>query len=256
MIAPTVDLAEASARAAPPTGAQPRPWGFWATLGWGMLAAGALLAAAVAYAAIWALTHQLEMPDLDNAFHGELVGIVAWIPAVAVLAVAIAIRKAPQREYFGLRGFSPRDLLLGIACLAGLTAVTGVLFTLLGIDDGVKSMEQDYAAAKLAGALPLMWISTVIVAPVTEELMFRGFLHRGWASSRFGVLGTIVLTSGLWAAPHLQYTWAVILSIFVGGLLLGWLRQRTGSTTLTIGLHALNNLTGLSCVAVKLEWFS
>ena len=40
-------------------------------------------------------------------------------------------------------------------------------------------------------------LAAVVVAPVTEELIFRGFLHRGWERSRLGVSGTIILTSVL-----------------------------------------------------------
>jgi membrane protease YdiL (CAAX protease family) len=33
----------------------------------------------------------------------------------------------------------------------------------------------------------MLWLATVVVAPVSEELLFRGFLHRGWAPSWLGV---------------------------------------------------------------------
>ena len=78
-----------------------------------------------------------------------------------------------------------------------------------------KHVEATYRAAKAAGALPLLWFSVVVVAPVTEELFFRGFLHCGWAPSWLGVSGTIVLTSALWAVLHHQYNAFGILIIFV-----------------------------------------
>lgn len=127
---------------------------------------------------------------------------------------------------------------------------------LLGIDAGSESVVGTYRAAKLAGMLPMLWLATVIVAPVTEELLFRGFLHRGWAPSWLGVSGTIVLTSALWAALHQQYNWLGILCIFLMGLIFGWMRQRSGSTTLTIILHSLNNLIATILVAVQIEWLT
>ena len=103
-------------------------------------------------------------------------------------------------------------------------------------------MEATYRAAKAAGVLPLMWLLMVVVAPVTEELFFRGFLHRGWAPSWLGVSGTIVVTAVLWALLHQQYNVLGILFIFVMGLIFGWLRQRSGSTLLPMALHTVNNL--------------
>jgi membrane protease YdiL (CAAX protease family) len=253
---PSTNLLPAPAAPPPSATAQPRPWGFWATLGWGLLAACAGVLALIGYVVIWMLTHQLRTPDLDDAFHSELAGVVMWIAPFAVLAGAIAIKGASQREYFGLRAMSGRDLLIGVGCLSVLIAAFTALTTMFGIDDGSKFMETTYRASKLAGVLPLMWILVVIVAPVTEELLFRGFLHRGWSSSRLGAPCTIILTSGLWAILHQQYNWACIFFIFLMGLTLGWLRQRSGSTTLTIVLHGLNNLVSTIIVAVQLEWFS
>jgi membrane protease YdiL (CAAX protease family) len=68
--------------------------------------------------------------------------------------------------------------------------------------------------------------------------MFRGFLYRGWARSPRAVLPAVVITSTLWAAGHVQYDWFVIPQIFLSGLLLGWVRWRSGSTMLTFAMHA------------------
>ena len=54
--------------------------------------------------------------------------------------------------------------------------------------------------------------------------------------------GTIVVTSALWSVLHQQYNVLGILFIFVTGLIFGWMRQRSRSTTLPIVLHTLNNL--------------
>jgi hypothetical protein len=37
-------------------------------------------------------------------------------------------------------------------------------------------------------------LAFVIIAPAAEEITFRGFLYRGWAASRLGVFGAILLT--------------------------------------------------------------
>ena len=40
------------------------------------------------------------------------------------------------------------------------------------------------------------------------------------------------------------------------GLIFGWMRQRSGSTTLPIVLHTLNNLFATVLVAIQVEWLS
>jgi uncharacterized protein len=237
-----------------------RPWGFWGSLGWGLLAVATGLSAIVICAVIWRITHQFQAPhpeDTDFAYvaAGKLASILASVVPLAVLGIAVKIRGFSLRDYFALEAVRRRDLVLGIACLTVLLVVGATMESLLGIDGG-SNVETTYRTERLAGTLPLLWLLVVVVAPVTEELLFRGFLHCGWASSWLGVPGTIVLTSALWAALHLQYNWLGILVIFLMGLIFGSLRQHSGSTTLTIVLHAFNNLFVTVLVTVKIEWLS
>ncbi len=253
----TFDLPHACPLPAPPAPTtEVRPWGFWATLGWGLFAVLTGLFAAVAYVIIWMLTHGVHLPDPMDAVYMNAVAIVASVAPLVVLFVAVKVRGWPLRSYFALDRIPRRDLVLGVACLAALIVGFEALGLMLSFDDGSSFMDATYRAAKLAGALPLLWLAVVVVAPITEELFFRGFLHRGWASSWLGVVGTVILTSALWAVLHQQYNWLGILFIFSMGLVFGWLRQRSLSTTLTIVLHGLNNLLCTVLVAVKLEWLS
>jgi membrane protease YdiL (CAAX protease family) len=236
--------------------AELRPWGFWGSLGWGLLAAATALFAAIIYVAIWSLTHQFAIPNPSDPAFGTVAEIVVSVVPVVVLVIAVKARHYSLRDYFALNGITRRDLALGVAGLITLIVVFDAMERLLGVDAGSKSVAATYRAAKFAGMLPALWLATVIVAPIIEELLFRGFLHRGWAPSWLGISGTIVLTSALWAAMHQQYNGLGILCVFAIGLLFGWIRQRCGSTTLTIVLHALNNVIAMILITIQVEWLS
>ena len=97
-------------------------------------------------------------------------------------------------------------------------------------------------------------LAIVVVGPAGEEIMFRGFLFRGWVTpGTRGVVAVVVITL-LWAAMHVQYDWFGIGQVFVTGLVLGWIRWRSGSTSLTIVLHVLVNLESTVETMVKLGW--
>ncbi len=49
----------------------------------------------------------------------------------------------------------------------------------------------------------------------------------------------------MFAAVHVQYDFFVIVQVFVFGLLLGWFRWASGSTLLTMLMHALVNFEGM-----------
>ena len=93
-----------------------------------------------------------------------------------------------------------------------------------------------------AGVLPLFWLAIVVMAPVFEEVFFRGFMFAGLERSKLGGLGAIVVTSFAWAAIHVQYDLYGMATVFVLGLLFGAARLRSRSVLLTIGLHATVNL--------------
>ena len=112
----------------------------------------------------------------------------------------------------------------------------------LGREVTSSFMVEVLKSAQADNALWLLVVAFCIAAPVSEEFLARGFLYRGWSESFLRPAGAIVLSSLVWTAMHLQYDWFFFAEIMSIGLLFGYLRYRTGSTWLTVALHALNNL--------------
>jgi len=96
--------------------------------------------------------------------------------------------------------------------------------------------------------------AVVLVGPLGEEIMFRGFLYRGLVRVHDRPIWGILTISILWTALHVQYDWSGLLQVFLIGLLFGWVRWRSGSTTLTFVLHALMNLESAVETVIKVGW--
>ena len=85
----------------------------------------------------------------------------------------------------------------------------------------------------------------VTLAPLLEELYFRGFLYPVLAR-RFGVFAGVILTSLGFAAIHasqLMYSWGPVLVIFVVGLALTAVRAYSKSVASTLLMHIGYNAT-------------
>src|SRR4030095_14541940 len=105
------------------------------------------------------------------------------------------------------------------------------LFTfMVGRDVVPRFMVEAYVSARASNSLPLFFVAVVVVAPIAEEIAFRGFLFRGLSQSWLGVSGALMATSAAWAAMHIQYDAFTVGQIFCIGLLLGWIRWASGST--------------------------
>lgn len=98
------------------------------------------------------------------------------------------------------------------------------------------------AAYRTAYSLPLLWLALMVMAPLAEEIFFRGFLFKGIEGSKLGPAVAIIITALAWSVMHLQYDIYGIAGLFVGGLLLGFARLRSNSIYPPIVMHALQNL--------------
>ena len=229
----------------------PPPWGFWATLGWAVLAFG-LGASIITAAVVWfhwgQLDRVLDVQD-DPWFPLQLIAI----NAVQIVVVAAAARAArwPAADYLGLNRPHRRDVVHGIAAVIVLLVFLELITHLLGRASVTPFQTDSYRAASQAGTLPLLWLAFVVAAPLGEEIVFRGFVFRGWAASPLGVVGTIVVTSSVFAIAHTQYDWFGTFQTFCMGALFGWLRWRSGSTTVTIMLHMVINFVATTWTALK-----
>lgn len=85
-------------------------------------------------------------------------------------------------------------------------------------------------------------IAIVIAAPVSEELLFRGYAFSAWLP-KFGPWATALVTSVLFTALHFHYGPVGLMSVFLFGLGLAFLRFKTGSIYPCILVHSLINLT-------------
>ncbi|MBD0336864.1 MAG: CPBP family intramembrane metalloprotease [Cyanobacteria bacterium Co-bin13] len=93
----------------------------------------------------------------------------------------------------------------------------------------------------------LMLFSAIIVAPVTEEFLFRGILLHRW-SVKWGVRPAIVLTSVFFGVLHSN-----LIGLFVFGVVMSLLYLHTRSLLVPIAAHALNNAiaTGLEFLTAQ-----
>jgi membrane protease YdiL (CAAX protease family) len=104
-----------------------------------------------------------------------------------------------------------------------------------------------------AGFRPLFVIALVVCAPLFEEFLFRGLLFEGFRHSRLGTGGAILFTSLAWSVIHLQYDLYGVFVVFLGGLLLGGARARTGSLFVSILMHSVWNFIAVVEVSVHVS---
>jgi uncharacterized protein len=93
-------------------------------------------------------------------------------------------------------------------------------------------------------SLAVFAVMAVTIAPLFEELLFRGFIQP-LLSRTFGVVAGVVLTAVLFGALHApEYSWAwqYALAVSIAGAVFGWVRARTQSIIPGTIMHGSYNL--------------
>lgn len=149
----------------------------------------------------------------------------------------------------GLRAFNILkalgNLALIIVVFSVLVNAAYVILTVLSPGfDAAQPQVNEFTSAP--GALHgLSLLALVIIPPLVEEPVFRGFMFPAFAK-RFGLAGGAVVSSLLFGFAHLQANVSVY--TFLLGLLLCFLYVRLGSIIPGTLLHMLNNYIAFSAL--------
>ncbi|BAM89242.1 putative CAAX family protease [Bradyrhizobium oligotrophicum S58] len=233
---------------------QPRTLGFWRTTLWGLLVIVLFFVGQLTPIVYFLVRHdgsfngavefQTAMVQVASRSLTVSLSAIMGVPAI-LLPIYFAVRHTRMSfaDYLGLRWTTWKNFAFGVVGMVVILGCWELAAQLTGRGDTSSSFMVDILkTARGDGVVWLMVIAFCVAAPVSEELMARGFLYRGWSDSFLRVPGAIVLSSLVWTVLHLQYDWFALLNVFSLGVWFGYLRYRTHSTYLTMVLHGLNNL--------------
>jgi membrane protease YdiL (CAAX protease family) len=174
---------------------------------------------------------------------------------LVLIAVALAgflrMRKVPVREHFGLRGhLVPRAagwaaLLLPAALpmLLVVASLTQVWLQSEAVEQEMVKLFRDVIRRGDQGAAMQIAFAGAVLAPITEEFIFRGYFY-GVFKRYAGALTSAAVTAALFAASHANL--ASLPALFVLALCFTVAYEATGSLLVPIGMHALFNSASLS----------
>ncbi|HEY7828420.1 MAG TPA: CPBP family intramembrane glutamic endopeptidase [Candidatus Limnocylindrales bacterium] len=144
-------------------------------------------------------------------------------------------------------------MVLGVPLLFGTFVLASVLVNLLG-----TSPPGPLPSAQTPADAVINLVSGAIIAPLGEELFYRGFATTAWVRG-VGVRGGILRAALLFAAAHvltLSGTPTAALIAFATrlpvALALGWIFVRRGSLASSFGMHAVFNAIPLILVGLSL----
>lgn len=169
-----------------------------------------------------------------------------------LLPVAVVLgRRRISWKHLGFRRFAWDGLALGcglVIVIYPLIILHNLLLVQLGVETQGDSILDLY---RELGAPAALLVAGILLAPVVEEIFFRGFLFPG-LRERYGWVRAMLLSAAIFAVFHLQ--WVALIPTFLLGCMLAYLRHRTDSLWPGILLHFTINGVALCAAAAAVQF--
>jgi uncharacterized protein len=171
---------------------------------------------------------------------------VPWLALAGWPLLAAVRRGNGPRIDFGFRLTWPDAGWAAMGAAVGLFAAgVAALVTTLFVDDLSSSAgeaAQELVDSSSRPALVGFALIIMVGGPVVEEIFFRGLLFGSLRKRGVNSVWTIVITAVIFAGFHFEPTRLLIL--LPTGLVLGWVRWKTGTTGASMLAHGLINAPG------------
>jgi membrane protease YdiL (CAAX protease family) len=193
------------------------------------------------FAVIQAVIVGVALKLKPSIIYGSYMVVILELIYILPVVIILAVRRA-DFKLLGYRGFKAGVMGIGCGLVVGtylITIVNNAIFVMLGVKTQAEEMSRIMAAISSPAWLI---IAGVIVAPVVEESLFRGFIFAGFRQ-RYGFQTAALLSSALFAIAHHQL--AALIPTFVLGYIFSHLYQKSNSIFPGMILHFLVNAFGI-----------
>lgn len=186
--------------------------------------------------------------DFSGANETVLLTVFDAITYVLVLAVTVFVpwvllKEKTTRDELGLRGLVTwTDIGLGVVgfvvAMIAIFIVTMIVSAICPWIDMEEAQDVGFENLTGFGEMMLAFITLVVIAPVFEEIVFRGWLY-GKLRARTWAMPAIILTSVMFGVAHGQ--WNVGVTVGVMSVIMCMIRELTGTVWGSMIVHMLKN---------------
>ena len=164
--------------------------------------------------------------------------LISNILALAIIWLFFKIRKKKLSGEIQLNKCSVKSVLAAGFFGIGFGVVLDALISIIPFSENMQNSFNDSYSALSAGNAVISFISVAILAPIVEEVFFRGLIYTRLKSG-MNKIAAAVISSLLFGIMHGEIIWMLI--GFMSGLALVWIFEKTKSLLGCIAVHIANN---------------
>ncbi|MCF0106647.1 MAG: CPBP family intramembrane metalloprotease [Holdemanella sp.] len=180
--------------------------------------------------------------DTQSPLSDRTINIASCIVAILAMtsAIFLAVKKYGfkiKKKYF-IKNFSISIIPLMVVVIFGLNFINNLIMLVISYLFNVSTAQPEFIFGDDRIANAALVVSAVVIAPIFEELLFRGAILR--ILDRYNHTIAIISSSILFAMLHgslAQWTYT-----FALGLILAYLSLKYDSLLLPMSIHFVNNM--------------
>jgi membrane protease YdiL (CAAX protease family) len=212
-------------------------WGPWTAIAGVLMALGTGIVLSVPGVVLGHKPHGSHLTTFGNLWvqAATEVGFLSVSMAVAAMRGGADLSEIFRR--LGVRAFRP-------SALKWMGAAIGLYLLFIAFYGSLIVQPHQEDIAEALGPLPVQILLIAVIAPVSEEMCFRGMLFGG-LREKLPRLAAALITGVIFGGLHALTGVSAVPPLIVFGFLLSLLYEKTGSIIPGILLHMLNNIVAL-----------
>ena len=200
------------------------------------------------FALLYFVTIQVGLLEEDIENYSGVITILASLASLAIYAVIFYIRGVKPKKYVAVKRLALLDVVLAFTTAVGFRLLTGayLMWSEMNVPILQKSLEgaqqsYDFNTMTAFGAISVI-ISVCIVAPVFEEILFRGLVQKE-LSYVMPEICAVILQGVLFGMAHAVLAQSIFAAVY--GIVLGLIYSRTKNISVVMCAHVFFNLSSV-----------
>lgn len=199
----------------------------------------------------------LSQPDSQQKIYNLLSFVVGQSFMLLPLLYFLIIKKEPIIDRLRIRAIKKDVVFYTFLLSIGVVILSDELDRIVNIiwpaPDYILDLNNLLQPESTLGFI-LLILAIVVIAPIGEELLFRGFLQQILEQSWNDTTRSILVTALVFAVIHMNAYWFI--QIYFLGILLGFLAWKTKSVIPSLILHSVNNGLALTFAMTDINQYS
>lgn len=189
--------------------------------------------------------------DLEN--YSGIITILASVAALSIYGVLLYLRKLDVRNYIRIKRVTLLDIVLAFTLSTGFRLLTGAYFIWADnvpvLKESIENAQQSYNFNTMTNfCIVTIVLSVVVIAPVFEELLFRGMVQKE-LSDIMPEYCAIIIQGVMFGIAHGVLAQSIFAAAY--GVVLGVIYGRTKNIAVVILAHMFFNMS--SVLEIKSE---